>query len=310
MKIAILSDTRRPTLSDGHHGLGKTVHDIASGLMERGHEVTLYGGLGSCLEGGTTIAHEDEMERAIELSHDPALTKHDVILDSSHQHTLAMMIDSPPVINRMGDMETRWKPTNAVVETAWMNEQFPDAKVIKKGIRTSDNTSVSFSSPDKYLLYMSELIGWKGFDAALKIQRETYYEVRFAGVVSLPVAGYQIENYQGVLTGDPKWDLLQSAYCLLHPSRKDAAPRLPLEAAACGIPTLCLEEGGGTVDHVEHGVSGFICKDVDDMIRTLPFVRHLDAVLIRDWLHSTHRFEVMIDGYEMVLEQALEGEIW
>ena len=56
MRIAVLSDTIYPTPYDWGHGLGRAVFNVCAELIARGHEVTLYGLLGSKLPGGKVHA--------------------------------------------------------------------------------------------------------------------------------------------------------------------------------------------------------------------------------------------------------------
>jgi glycosyltransferase involved in cell wall biosynthesis len=67
----------------------------------------------------------------------------------------------------------------------------------------------------------------------------------------------------------------------MHASRKEGTPNALLEAQALGCPVVATR-GGGTVDAVEHGGSGFLC-DVGD---TDALSRHVLEVLGDDALRA------------------------
>lgn len=300
MKIAVLSDTRRPTRSDGHHGLGKTVHDIASGLARLGHDVTLYAGEGSQFDKLVVDASESQRANRLARSGNP----YDVILDSTHYHDLSRLQPAWAILNRIGDTECDYAPPNATVESCFMQTKCPPARVIRKGIDV--DAIPFFAEAEHYAVYMSQLIGWKGLDNALELARQTN-NVRFAGHNTYDIQ--DIPNYYGVVTGWDKWQLLGKASCIIHPSLGDASPRLPLEASACGVPTLCYADGG-SAEHVADGVTGFVCDNLLDMREKMDVVSSLDRTRIREWVATNHRLKDMLLAYESALLQVADGVRW
>lgn len=287
MKIAVISDARRPTLPDGPHGLGRSAYDIATGLLQRGYDVILFAGQGSefCRPLVTGVSERDLVRKAL-------AGDFDAILDTSHQHHTSRIDGMFPVVNRICDLECRWQPPNVVVNSPFMQGAF-GGRLVNTGI---DVDSIPFYEEDAgYLAYMSAKFAHKGWHAARDIARES---------------GRPLRVIEG-LTGREKWNALGNAYALLHPSTIDAAPRLPLEAAACGVPTLCLGQDG-TQHHVAHGVSGYVCADVAHIAETLNACRvsEIDRRQTRCWVSETHNLAQMIDGYEAVLSAVKNGERW
>lgn len=293
MKIAVLSDTRRPTLPDCPHGLGKSTFDIAAGLALRGHDVTLFAGLGSQFPYGELVVNVQEADR---IRHDTF----DVYLDSSHHHDLSREHPGWPVLNRIADLEYPYDPPNAIVESRYVGERLPRARFVAKGV---DVDAISFSADhDGYLAFLGRINAAKGYRRALHLGER----VHFAGPNE---AGAHLPRYAGVLAGADKWRFLGCALGLVLPSINDVAPRTPLEAAACGTPTLCLD-GDGTQEHVEDCVSGFICADMTDMAEAVDYLPHLDRRAVRDWVAAHHPLARMIDGYEAALVALADGERW
>lgn len=293
MRIAVISDTRLPTLPEGGHGLGRSAHDISRGLASRGHSMVLYAGKGSrsvFMDEISVYASEALLAHSI----GDAADQYDVILDTSHQHMISQINDLP-VLNRIADLECRWLPPCAVVNSPFMQGKYPGSKLVNTGI---DITLIPFHLyperfPDPSLAFMSFPIQHKG--------------VRFA-VSFAENVGMHLEVINGV-NGDEKWHRLSSATALLHPSTIDAAPRLPLEAAACGVPTLCLNKDGAGY-HVKDSVTGFVCEDQEDMAFLLDSVDELDRVPMREWVAAEHGYEEMITGYELLLNRVAKGEEW
>jgi glycosyltransferase involved in cell wall biosynthesis len=122
------------------------------------------------------------------------------------------------------------------------------------------------------------------------------------------MAGYELVYQEGLL-GIEKWQLLGSASVLLHPTQNNAAPRLPLEAAMVGTPTVCLA-GDGTEYHVKDGVSGVVCKTVDDLPDAIMAASKIDPDDCLDFVHVEHTYQAMIDNYLTLLTAVAEGETW
>lgn len=292
MKIAVVSDTRLPTLPDGPHGLGRSAHDIASGLACRGHDVTLFAGQGSSFASGRLAVGDSELSVAQGIaSGDRGLF--DCILDTSHAHHLSKMLPGSPIVNRVGDRECKHHPPNAVVNSRYMQGLFPKAAHVPTGVKTEEIPLFHYQETEDYLAFMSSKFAHKGFDKAIRVAERAMKPLRTAQD----------------LTGEEKWSCMGRALGLLHPSSIDAAPRLPLEAAATGTPTLCLD-GDGAREHVEHGVTGFVCADEDEMVCQVSELDRLDRWAIRKWVEDTHGFEQMADGYEALLEDAAGGHRW
>jgi glycosyltransferase involved in cell wall biosynthesis len=172
-----------------------------------------------------------------------------------------------------------------------MQTHYPKAKHAPTGINLS---AIPFSDkPNEHYAFMSTHARHKGWPMVKE----------FAAINDI---GLEVTSD---LTGQEKWDWLGFATALLHPSSIDAAPRLPLEAAACGTPTICLNLDGA-VEHVEDGLTGFVCEDWKGIESALTSVKMLDRSLIRKWVERTHSYEPMIDRYEELLQHVATGERW
>lgn len=86
--------------------------------------------------------------------------------------------------------------------------------------------------------------GGKSVDYILSVARECGLEevVRYGGVCTHPE------------------DVLQSAHMFVFPSVREGLGMAALEALACGIPVLALDNRG-TREYMRDGVNGFVCKE-------------------------------------------------
>jgi glycosyltransferase involved in cell wall biosynthesis len=300
MKIAIISDTRRPSGPDGNHGLGVSAHTLATGLAAKGHDITLFAGMGSKFEDGKLICRQREEDYNLD-DHN----RFDAYLDTTHKHRLSQRHIQWPVLNRVCDLECAWQVLNPVVESEFMLTRQPHAVVVSKGI---DVDAIPFTAKSRdYVLYMAQLIGWKGIDAAMQISQTDDIELHFAGSNHYNIEN--IPNYHGIVKGNEKWKLLGRASGLIHPAKGDASPRTPLEAAACGTPTICFS-GCGAQEHVRDGLSGYVVEDLDEMIEAIQYLKRLDRAAIREWVADNFALRPYINNYETLLEAVADGEMW
>lgn len=310
MKIAVLSDTRVPTLPTGGHGLGRMAWDIAAGLAKRGHEVTLFGGHGTQIPDGYSFLvvnhHDNEASRAADFS----MRGFDAALDLSHGHDVSRLRPDFLVVNWIADTECDWQPPRAIVGNEWQQRQYPKARIVPLGV---DVDSIPFRAEAErialewaYLAYAAKIHPLKGVDFALMVHERQRVPVRFVGEAFMNI---KLPNWVKSLEGTEFYAFLGGALGLLSPCRMDAGGRVNLEAAACGTPVLCLDRTG-TRCHVEHGVSGYLCKDANELVEAVQDLALLERTKAREWVRETHDLRLMIDGAEAALQAAADGECW
>lgn len=320
MRIAVLSDTRVPTKASGGHGLGRVAWDVASGLAAKGHFVCLFAGSGSDEPERFSLRMNacTETERAGRLQREPSRSgraAYDVYIDLSHAHDLSRLCPDWPVVNYVMDTECAWQPPRAAVVNEWGRKQHPNARIVPLGI---DVERIPFYGripawegdiwpSGRPLVFCHKLHANKGVDLAAEVGARSGRDVRYAGQLfgKAPASGYV-----GEITSDLSlYQFLGGALGLLSPTREDSGGRVNLESAACGTPVLTFD-WTGTQHHVAHGVSGFICKDVDEMVEAVGDLALLERRRAREWVAETHSLRGMIDGIEALAEAARDGENW
>jgi glycosyltransferase involved in cell wall biosynthesis len=112
-----------------------------------------------------------------------------------------------------------------------------------------------------------------------------------------------------VVDAPQKFALMGCAFAHIAPYTIDASPRTPLEAAACGTPTICLDNDG-TKEHIAEGVSGFACSSVDEMAEAIHEARKLDRQAIRDWVVLEHDIKRTMREHNDLIIKVAEGARW
>jgi glycosyltransferase involved in cell wall biosynthesis len=98
--------------------------------------------------------------------------------------------------------------------------------------------------------------------------------------------------------------LLSKARALLFPIEWDEPFGLVIiEAMACGTPVLAFA-GGAVEEIVRDGVNGWICRDVDDMVRRLSSLDIAPAAC-RDYVDAHFSVTKMADNYLDVYARAI-----
>lgn len=83
-------------------------------------------------------------------------------------------------------------------------------------------------------------------------------------------------TFVGEVGGAEKQRLLRDAVALLNPIRwPEPFGLVMIEALACGTPVVAYPEGAAP-EIVDHGITGFLCRDEDDLVRRIADVQVLD----------------------------------
>jgi glycosyltransferase involved in cell wall biosynthesis len=307
MKLALLSHCRMATLPIGPNGLGRAAYDLATGLRDCGHEVTLYAGPNSqAPDGVSLIIHEDETARALLLAETPPDA--DVFIDLSHKHELSQLAPHLNQLHWLMDTEAAFEPVNIIIGNKWQAQQVKSSRTAPLGIDVASYPFVA--KPDDYVLYAAKLHPLKGFDIAVDVARETNARLVMIGENLIGAALPPDVVYLGPVADNRAFQsYLCHAKALLAPSRLDAGGRVILEAAACGVPTLCFDETG-CAGHVAHGVSGFVCRDALEMVEALGDVALVDRAGARAWVEQEHSLEAMAAAVAMYADAVSKGARW
>jgi glycosyltransferase involved in cell wall biosynthesis len=103
-----------------------------------------------------------------------------------------------------------------------------------------------------------------------------------------------------------KVDLLQNARATLFPIQwEEPFGLVMIESMACGTPVVATRRGA-VPEIVDHGRSGIIVDDVDEMATALPAVDDLDPLECRRYVEESFSPERMARAYEAAYRAVLE----
>jgi len=259
MRIAILSDTIFPTPYSCGHGLGRAIYNVASGLCDKGHAVTLYALDGSRLPGGTLVTTgrggtvgESVLAHVIAEHRD----SYDVAIDAGHRHALAARY-ALPTLAYFQDRASSPARCAVFVSKDQRAHVGLDGPVVRNGVRIDDFPLYDGDRAD-YLLYLGSA---KWQHKGLKDAREV------ARIAGLPLQEYGRGCKDGKIDSESKVPVIQHARAMLCPYHVDAGPLTPLEAMACGTPVIgysrasmpeYVPEGGGMLGDTIKEMAGLL----------------------------------------------------
>jgi len=251
---------------------------LATELLKRGHEVILH------------APAREFAGRVVCAEINPYL--YDVVLDMTHDHFSSRAYPNQPIVNLILDRECPYVPPCAAVETEYMRKHYPSARIAPAGI---DVDAIPFTeTPENYLVFMGLKVDHKQPHVADQGAHKAGKTLRW---ICPP----------NDLTEQQKWHILGHALALLAPYTIDAGPRSPLEAAACGTPTICLD-GDGTQEHVLDSVTGAVCRGPEEM--AVAVGRTFDRHSIRTWIKTNRDVHKTIERHEQLLQAVAAGERW
>jgi glycosyltransferase involved in cell wall biosynthesis len=346
LHIAMLAPPWIPVPPPGYGGIEEVVALLTEALVDHQHDVELFCAPGSQSRAKVTPlldqAHPESIERALfEGDHDgrafraidaAAADGHpfDVVHDHSGYVALAMAdrVATPMVHTVHGPFNEETNPyydvnghNGAVVCISQAQSRMaPDPAVVDGVVYNPidvDNWPVGYEKQD-YLLWLGRMAPEKGAHRAIRVAKATGrplvlagpvqpgQERFFANEVQPHIDGEQI-RYVGEAGGARKQRLFADAYAFLMPIRwPEPFGMVMVEAMAAGTPVLAFPEGAAP-EIVEHGVSGYLVADEDEMAAMVDDVGRLDPLQVR---RSAERFspDRIAVGYEQAYRAAMQRE--
>lgn len=322
MRIFVLSDTSLETPHPAGHGLGLMNYQIAEGLRQRGHDVTLFAKKGSQFS-GQLVAIDAEGYTGEKVLAKAAYQMHrqqpaDAILDGGHLHYLSAMFPDLPVANVYHDSYQPYQRCPIVLsegQRAMLPDMFATARIIPNAL---DKNTIAFADVrSNYALFIGAVSDLKQPMLAIEVCARLKMPLVIAGMMvnntTLPFTRMNNARYVGAVAGETKFRFIRQARVLLQLSGVESFGLTTLEAMLSGTPVVALP-GGGSVDLIEYGKSGILVQPSGDMVGAVcdavKAAWHLDRKGVRE---SGERFgcvDKQIDAYECALADVMCGEWW
>jgi glycosyltransferase involved in cell wall biosynthesis len=184
--------------------------------------------------------------------------------------------------------------------------EIPMAAVIHHGI---DLAAFPVGRGDGgYVLFLGRMHPDKGAHRAIAIARAAGWPIVLAAKMREPAEHRYFATYVepllgpdamyvGEVGGHRKLALLGDAHALINPIRwPEPFGLVMIESLACGTPVLSFPEGAAP-EIVEHGRSGFLCRDEADMSAAIGLVADLDRADARARVATCFTTERMVEDH-------------
>lgn len=333
MRIAQIAPPWLLVPPEGYGGVERLVGNLTEGLVDRGHDVTLFAPSGSRTQGRLVSPFEHTPLRTDPTAVDDnlfymlsaylAADQFDVI----HDHTQSrvgpalgsMLGGNPPVVHTL---HMPWTPIRErilgriddrihIVASSWsqagMNTDIRYAGMIYAGIDL-DAHPLGDEKED-YLIFIGRCSFEKGPDIALDVARAAdrplvmvlkrgeREEWEFFEQEVRP----RLRECDRVFEQPPHVDkirLLQRARATLFPIRwEEPFGQVMVESMACGTPVIAMRRGAA-LDLIVDGETGFLCDTPEQMIEAVRDASDLSPHACREHVSATFSSSMMVENYE------------
>jgi len=339
VKVAILAPAWFAVPPTGYGGIEWIVSLLADGLVDAGHDVTLFASGDSRTKAELAAVFPEAPSRQIgrtfwELRH--ALScfaradEFDVINDHTGMLGAALGATTPtPVVHTVHgpldgepgevyELIAKVAPQVGLISIS-MNQRKP-----KPGLNWIANcpNALDFSvypcKPHRgdYLLFLGRFSPDKGAHRAVAVAMETGLQLKLAGKMQEPkereyfhelVEPHLVDGieYLGEVTHGEKVELLQNARATLFPIEwEEPFGLVMIESMACGTPVIATR-WGAVPEVIEDGRSGIIVDNYREMAAALDQADDLDPLELRRYVEEEFSPQRMVRDYVAAYEAAI-----
>jgi glycosyltransferase involved in cell wall biosynthesis len=338
MRIAQIAPPWFAVPPNGYGGIELVVSLLADGLVEQGHDVTLFASGGSETKAELVSPFIDAPDPALlgnvwfDAYH--AAASYLAIgddFDVVHDHSGivgpaigALRRGAPAVVHTLHGPWTEpsrrfyhllgdWIHIVAISET--QRSDFPDipyAGVVHNGIdldaypfvEQKDDFLVYIgrANPDKGPTLAIEVARRAGVPLAMVVKRNEPFERAYWDEIVAPVLNDEVEVYENI-PHDQKADLLARARAMVFPIQwPEPFGLVMVEAMACGTPVVACP-AGAAVELVENGVTGYLREGIDDLVDAVASIGNCSPAACRERVAGNFSASAMVAGYTRIYQQ-------
>ena len=334
LRIALVAPPWFPIPPSGYGGIEAMVHQLAEGLLDRGHDVTLVaageastrarfartlevpptGRLGEVLP---ELVHAAHLANLLEELHVDVIHDHSAAgpLGAARRAAPTVLTAHGPVDGELGAYYRQLGLPLVAISDFQRVKAAPDLP----WVGTVHNAVPVETFPyredkEDFCLFLGRMSPEKAPDVAILAARTAGLPIVVAAKCNEPAERRYFEQrvrpllgaddvWFGEADGQEKRELLSRARCLVFPVQWDEPFGLVMiEAMACGTPVVALR-AGSVPEVVEHGVTGWICEEPAQLARAIVEADRIGPAACRRLVEQ--RFDVarMVAGYEQVYRQ-------
>jgi glycosyltransferase involved in cell wall biosynthesis len=316
VKIAVLSPVWFPVPPTGYGGIEWIVSLLADGLVEAGHDVTLFASGDSRTKAKLASLYDiapsaligtAQVEVRHALSCFARADEFDVINDHSGPPAAVIggAVRTPvvhtvhgPLLGEPGELYeliARVSPSTGLISIS-MNQRKPHPELPwLANIPNALDFSFYPVQPHRgdYLLFLGRMNPEKGAHRAIAVAIEAGVPLKIAGKCREPAEELYFRefvkphlrdgeiDYLGEVTHGEKVELLQNARATLFPVEwEEPFGLVMIESMACGTPVIATR-WGAVPEVIEHGRSGIVVDDYREMAAVLEDADRLEPLELR-----------------------------
>ena len=341
VRIALIAPPWSTIPPSGYGGIEWVVALLADGLIDRGHDVTLYAPAGSRTKARLVSPLDDVPPQDMignpwyEASHAVSAYYQANEYELLHDHmgpvgvSIGALVDRPTVHTLHGPFTSQALDLyGRLARRLWFvaisksqQRAAPDglrwAGVVYNGIALDHYPFAE--RKDDFVLFLGRVDSEKAPDLAIEAARRAgrrlvmciklanEVEQRYWREKVEPLLGDDID-VRGECGHEEKAELLASAAALLFPVQwPEPFGLVMVEAMACGTPVVAWRNGA-TPEVVVHGKTGWLADSMDEFVAGIDALDQLDPHAIRQDVSERFSAERMVDGYERAYRRALTGD--
>jgi glycosyltransferase involved in cell wall biosynthesis len=339
LRIAVVAPPWFAVPPTGYGGIEWVVSLLADGLVDAGHDVTLFASGDSRTRAKLAAIFPEAPSRQIgrtfwELRHALSCFERADEFDVINDHTgmlgatLGATVTTPVVHTVHGPLTgdpgqiyeqiSRVAPNVGLISIS-MNQRKPKPDL--NWVANCPNAldfSVYPVMPHRgeYLLFLGRMSPDKGAHRAVAVARETGLPLKLAGKMQEPkereyfhelVEPHLVNGieYMGEVTHGEKVELLQHARATLFPIEwEEPFGLVMIESMACGTPVIATRRGA-VPEVIEDGRSGIIVDDYREMAGALERVDELEPLELRRYVEEEFSPQRMVRNYVAAYETAI-----
>ena len=334
LRVVITADPDLPVPPRLYGGIERVIALLVDGLVARGHDVTLLAHRDSVVRGilipyasagrGTraTMVNTAAIVRSV-LGRRP-----DVVHSFARLATLAPLLPWP--VRKVMSYQRAITPRSVewgrrlgrgtltfVSCSRRMLDGLPNPRgwrVIYNAVDLGAFAFVPSIAADAPLVFLGRIEHIKGAHVAIGVARRANRRLILAGNVP---AGHQDYfdrsirphvdgdrvSYVGPVDDPAKRRILGGAAALLMPILWEEPFGIVMaEALACGTPVIGLSRGA-VPEVIDHGRTGFVCRDEAEMVSAVEAVRTLDRHACRNAAEQRFSQRALVDAYEALYDE-------
>ena len=338
LRIGIIAPPFERVPPPKYGGTERIVSLLTEGLVERGHDVTLFATGDAITNAKLKYLYKTPMrdfdpdidERQVEFAF-----AHTADFDLIHDHTylgaavpyfykhklpIVTTLHNLPIDDWLPNLYRKNKLYPLISISNKQKEYYLGANFISNVYNGIDLDTFPLNlDKHDYMLHLGAITERKGSHIAIEVALKSRKRLILAGKVDdhdrdwfqekiEPHLKNDLIEYVGEVGGQTRIDLFRNARALLFPSVWDEPFGLVLiEAMACGTPVIAFRKGS-IPEVVSDRETGYIVDTLDEMCQAVNAIDAIDPLICRNHVEVNFSKDTMIDGYERVYSELLKGQ--